>query len=260
MKKFGFSRSKDKSDKGEKSSSPANGNPYAAQSTNDSYTSAPPAYSGSADSFRQEKTPVPAGGYGSAQADRYAPGASSGGYGSSRYGAPSDAEQAPAPSRYGNSGYGGFGGAPDTTSRYGGGSASGPPVQPSRYGGGPAEGGLPAQPSRYGQPPTRYGQQSAMATGAEQDSAPQSDWQSGTGPDYGTNQGYGAYEDRQLTAEEQEGKFFVDTDLYTTLALADCFLEEDILAAKGEIKFLKQSDVSSTRNALRIAAQAEVGT
>jgi hypothetical protein len=51
------------------------------------------------------------------------------------------------------------------------------------------------------------------------------------------SQGYGAYEDRQLTAEEQE--------------------EEDIQATKNEIKFIKQSDVSSTRNALRIAAQAE---
>jgi hypothetical protein len=46
---------------------------------------------------------------------------------------------------------------------------------------------------------------------------------------------YGAYGDRELTAEEQE--------------------EEDINATKSEIKFIKQQDVSSTRNALRLAQQ-----
>jgi hypothetical protein len=49
--------------------------------------------------------------------------------------------------------------------------------------------------------------------------------------------GFGAYEDRTLTAEEQE--------------------EEDVNATKQEIKFIKQQDVSSTRNALRLAQQAE---
>jgi protein transport protein SEC9 len=48
---------------------------------------------------------------------------------------------------------------------------------------------------------------------------------------------YGAYGDRQLTAEEEE--------------------EEDIEATKQEIKFIKQQDVSSTQNALRMAIQAE---
>ena len=48
---------------------------------------------------------------------------------------------------------------------------------------------------------------------------------------------YGAYGDRQLTAEEEE--------------------EEDVQATKQQIRFIKQEDVSSTRNALRIAAQAE---
>ncbi|OQV07105.1 hypothetical protein CLAIMM_11588 isoform 2 [Cladophialophora immunda] len=63
-------------------------------------------------------------------------------------------------------------------------------------------------------------------------------------PDYEYNSGgdagdrtYGAYGDRQLTAEEEE--------------------EEDINAVKQDIKFMKQQDVASTRNALRIAAQAE---
>jgi protein transport protein SEC9 len=53
----------------------------------------------------------------------------------------------------------------------------------------------------------------------------------------GADTSYGAYGDRQLTAEEEE--------------------EEDISATKHEIKFMKQQDVASTRNALRIAAQAE---
>lgn len=48
---------------------------------------------------------------------------------------------------------------------------------------------------------------------------------------------YGAYGDRQLTAEEEE--------------------EEDVEATKQEIKFLKQQDVASTRNALQAAAMAE---
>lgn len=49
--------------------------------------------------------------------------------------------------------------------------------------------------------------------------------------------GYGASADRQLTEEEQE--------------------EEDVQTAKSEIKFIKQQDISSTRNARRIAEQAE---
>ena len=53
----------------------------------------------------------------------------------------------------------------------------------------------------------------------------------------GGDTSYGAYQDRQLTAEEEE--------------------EEDIQATKQDIRFMKQQDVSSTRNALRIAAQAE---
>jgi len=57
------------------------------------------------------------------------------------------------------------------------------------------------------------------------------------GGDDSHDQSYGAYGDRQLTAEEEE--------------------EEDIQATKQEIKFVKQQDVASTRNALRIAAEAE---
>lgn len=181
-------------------------------------------------------------------------------------GAPqADAGSAPT-SRYG-------GGAPTaaTTSRYGGGPADAAPssrygggapdAEQSRYGGAPAEqtsrygGGAPGPAggqSGYGAPTGgRYGGAPA-AYGAEQDRAGASEWETGRGDvcaskqltlhlntdkAQGKPQGYGAYEDRVLTAEEQE--------------------EEDIQATKNEIKFIKQSDVSSTRNALRIAAQAE---
>jgi hypothetical protein len=57
---------------------------------------------------------------------------------------------------------------------------------------------------------------------------------------YGSSEmpgGYGSEPPRELTAEEKE--------------------EEDVLAAKQEIRFIKQQDVASTRNARRIAEQAE---
>lgn len=67
----------------------------------------------------------------------------------------------------------------------------------------------------------------------------------GSPPPYEEGDGVGArpqepsyepYGDRQLTAEEEE--------------------EEDVTAMKQQMRFIKQSDVSSTRNALRIANQA----
>ena len=72
----------------------------------------------------------------------------------------------------------------------------------------------------YGQPPPYEEEQSGAQSGG-----------------YGGGSSYEAYGDRQLTAEEEE--------------------EEDVQATKQQIKFIKQEDVSSTRNALRIAAQAE---
>lgn len=62
-------------------------------------------------------------------------------------------------------------------------------------------------------------------------------YQYNEGETSGADRSYGAYGDRQLTAEEEE--------------------EEDIQATKQEIRFMKQQDVSSTRNALQMAAQAE---
>ncbi|KAF2436681.1 hypothetical protein EJ08DRAFT_684915 [Tothia fuscella] len=221
MKKFGLGR-KNKGEKGSSENGSAavsrtnssNSNPYA-QAQEDPYAPSPPAYNGGgvssgSSSFRDNKTP----------AYTTANGGSGAAVGGGRFGA------APVPTGYG--GGGGSGG-----SRYGGEGAGGDAAANAPASGAATAGGYGAAPAEG-----RYGQQSAMQAGAERDAASQ--WQSGTGPAYGqggNNQGYGAYEDRQLTEEEQE--------------------EQDVLAAKDEIKFIKQSDVSSTRNALRIAAMAE---
>ncbi|KAH7379150.1 plasma membrane snare protein-like protein [Phaeosphaeria sp. MPI-PUGE-AT-0046c] len=191
-------------------------NPYAAPAGNDPYAqAAPPAYSGgssSNSSYRQEKTPAATGpgqpfgqrpgGYGS-QGGSYG---SQAGYGSDRYGGSAAPSQRPG-------GYGGLGrtDSQDTMSTDAGrnelfGNAAQRQQAPPQQ-----------QPGAYGQSGA-YGDQSGGGYGA----APG---------------GYGAYGDRELTAEEQE--------------------EEDVNATKNEIKFMKQQDVSSTRNALRLAQQAE---
>ena len=140
------------------------------------------------------------GGYG---ADRY--GASSG-YGADRYGA--ESSQVSAGSRYGPGGYGGLGAAPapdaNKDALFAGAKER---VQKQEQ-----------QQMGYGEPPPYE--------------------EGGQGGGYGgsSGPGYGAYGDRQLTAEEEE--------------------EEDVQATKQQIRFIKQEDVSSTRNALRMAAQA----
>lgn len=153
-------------------------------------------------------------------------------------------------------GYGG--GAP----RYQSQGSYGPP---SGYGSDPYNNGQPQQ-SRYG--PSGYGglgrsnSQDTMTTDAGRNAlfgdAPQraaaqppqqDDSYANTENGYGGGNsgvdgmagaygGYGATADRQLTEEEQE--------------------EEDVTAAKTEIRFIKQQDVSSTRNARRAAEQAEI--
>ncbi|KAH8732665.1 hypothetical protein GQ44DRAFT_720937 [Phaeosphaeriaceae sp. PMI808] len=194
-------------------------NPYAAPPANDPYAQPPPAYSGGNNSNRQEKSAAVTGpgqsygqqprGYG-AQGGSY--GAQSG-YGNDRYGGGASAP----PQRAG--GYGGLGRttSQDTVSTDAGrnelfgGAAQRQQAQQQR----------PPQSGAYGQS-GGYGDNS------------QGGGYNASGPAGG---GYGAYGDRELTAEEQE--------------------EEDISATKNEIKFMKQQDVSSTRNALRLAQQAE---
>ncbi|KAK5171938.1 Protein transport protein S9 plasma membrane t-SNARE [Saxophila tyrrhenica] len=163
----------------------------------------------------------------------------------------------PQPNRYEKSPVppGGYGGAP----RY---QNSGSYGQTSGYGSDPY-GSQQQQQSRYG--PSGYGgmgrsnSNDTMSTdagrnalfgdaanrAAAQPQQPPSQQHGGdnsysnTGG-YGANDlpgGYGSAPDRELTEEEQE--------------------EQDVLAAKTEIRFIKQQDVASTRNARRIAEQAE---
>ncbi|KAK5161637.1 hypothetical protein LTR04_003978 [Oleoguttula sp. CCFEE 6159] len=172
----------------------------------------PPPY-GSSASFQQprrDKSPVPPGGYGAAQAAYGGQGA----YGGNRYG------DNGASNTRGPGGYGGLGrrASQDTMTTDAG------------------------REALFGDAPQRIQQQRQIQTqlppeNGETGSAGYSDQSGANGSQ---DQGYGAYQDRQLTAEEEE--------------------EEDVQASKQQIRFMKQQDVSSTRNALRIAllkAQAE---
>ena len=199
--------------------------PYAAAKP-DPYTSKPPvsneqlpAYDGrSSPGVRNDKSPVPPGGYGGGP-QRFGGQGSYGqpsGYGSNPYGN----EQPQQQSRYGPSGYGGLGRAnsQDTVSTDAGRNAL-----------------FGDAPQRAAQQPASSGADNSYSGGGNGYDASSS----GAGAyGSGTPGGYGSYDNnRELTAEEQE--------------------EEDVKAAKSEIKFIKQQDVASTRNARRIAEQAE---
>ena len=163
------------------------------------------------------------GGYGG---DNKYGGASGQGYGPDKYGAPSGYGADKYGSSQGGSGLKGGG------SRYGPGGYGGLGA-PSGYDTNAADenrdalfGGASERHQQRSQPPNGYG-------------APPPYEQEGTSGAYGSGstQGYGAYQDRQLTTEEEE--------------------EEDVQATKQQIRFMKQEDVSSTRNALRMAQEAE---
>ena len=141
-----------------------------------------------------------AGGYGSQS-----------GYGGDRYGSSSQSAGTGG-SKYGAGGYGGLGPVESHDSA----------IDDKRS-------------ALFGGAKERLQQQSQQPAGMGQP-PPYDEGQSGTSG-IGGNQGYNAYGDRQLTAEEEE--------------------EEEISATKQEMRFMKREDVSSTRNALRIAAQAE---
>ncbi|QIW95880.1 hypothetical protein AMS68_001398 [Peltaster fructicola] len=161
----------------------------------------PPSYSGSnGHQHRDEKSPVPPGGYGGGPRYQDTGYSASNGYGSDPYGNSS---------RSGPSGYGGMGrdNKQDITS--------------------PDEG----RSALFGDAPQRA---------AQQPQEPQQDTSYGNSGGYDSTElagGYGSGPARELTAEEQE--------------------EEDVQAAKSEIKFIKQQDVASTRNARRLAEQSE---
>ncbi|KAA8644103.1 hypothetical protein EYZ11_008425 [Aspergillus tanneri] len=138
-----------------------------------------------------------------------------------------------APNPYNNTG--GYGG-----DRFGGGSSSGA----SRYGPGGYGGLGSADPNDaaagdanrdalFGRARERAQQQQ------QQEGAPPPPYSEGSASYGGGSNAYNTstYQERQLTAEEEE--------------------EEEIQGIKQDIRFIKQGDVASTRNALRIAAQAE---
>lgn len=161
----------------------------------------------------------------------------------------------PAPPQAQQSGHGGMNGYPDEKKGGYGGMDNGS----SRNGGadkyGSGESSAPAGGSRYvggygGMGPVADADDNrdALFGGAKDRVQKQNNQQVDYGqpPPYEEGQsgdqqgGYGSssnYGDRQLSAEEEE--------------------EEDVQATKQQMRFIKQQDVSSTRNALRVAAQAE---
>ncbi|KAI5852516.1 plasma membrane snare protein-like protein [Morchella snyderi] len=166
------------------------------------------------------------------------------------YGAPS-----PAPSSSSSGGYGGYGAPPPQQQQQ--------QQQPGGYGGyGRSDSSSTAdskrdqlfggaqqrnhqqqqQPPPYGSVPANgpspnekgaYGGSGGYGTSASGSGSGSGGYGSST---YGQTTGGDSY-NRQLTAEEEE--------------------EEDVNAVKQQIRFTKQESVASTRNALRVAAQAE---
>ena len=252
MKKLGFGKKGEKSDGSEESNRSAlfgsrsknkspnpSANPYAQptsasdpylQAKSNAYTPGP-----RPNSSTMGSSPGPtSGGYG---------GMNGGGYGGMQnagrvdYDSTSDARGGYGAGSYGSqAGYG--------ADRYGSGSqssgAGGSRYGAGGYGGlGPVEGHDSTiddkRSALFGGAKERLQQQTQQSAGMGQP-PPYEEGQSGAYAN-GGDQGYNAYGDRQLTAEEEE--------------------EEEVTAAKQEIRFMKREDVSSTRNALRIAAQAE---
>jgi hypothetical protein len=214
-----FSRKKDKSP-----STPSN--PYAQPIPVDSYTKAkigagvsplpadhPAANGGSPHNIPSDNK------YSGYSANKYG---NQGGYGSDRFGGSGAGVGSPASgsgsaSRYGTGGYGGLGSTDPNDP------AATDAARNELFGAKKS----PANPGDNAPPPYSQGQGNSG------------------GNNYGGNN-YGGgsneysmstYQDRQLTAEEEE--------------------EEEINATKNEMRFIKQGDVASTRNALRAAAQAE---
>lgn len=225
-----------------------NANPYAAQpaQNNDPYaksqsslTQPPTSSFGSLSLNNEKKGPAPPG-YGrgppsyNSQPDPYSkspvpPGGYGGGqsrypaqessYGQTGgYGSDPYGTGASQPSRYGPSGYGGLGRSNSQDTM------STDAGRNALFGDAPSRVQQSRSPAQDGgMPPPQGGDSSYSNTGG---------FDSTEMPG-----GYGAGPPRELTAEEQE--------------------EEDVQASKQEIRFIKQQDVSSTRNARRIAEQAE---
>jgi hypothetical protein len=205
-------------------------NPYAAPPANDPYAQPPPAYSnGSSNgSYRQEKTPAvtgPNGSYGQR------PGGYSAQNASNSY---SNGHSNGHSNGYSNGYSNGH-----SDDRYG--AAPGPAQRPGGYGGLGRTTSQDTMTTDAGRDALFGNAAQRQQTSKPQQSSTYSNGGDGGQPDYYPD-GPGRYQptsyaDRRLTAEEEE--------------------EEDVNLKKDEIKFIKQQDVSSTRNALRLAQQAE---
>lgn len=256
MKKLGIGKKKDGDEDGnrralfgrskDKSPAPSTNNPYANLPTQ-------------ADAYNQAKARAGVPGYSQAQRgpSPAPPPAQSGGYGGMNGGYPDEKKSG----GYGDEKKaGGYGGMNDPAPRNGGGYGADRYGAPSGYGAdryGAESSQASGAASRHG--PGGYGglgaapvsddDRNALFGGARERAQKQEQQAKGYGqpPPYeegGREGGYGgssgpsyeAYGDRQLTAEEEE--------------------EEDVQGTKQQIRFIKQEDVSSTRNALRMAAQA----
>ena len=245
MKKLGLSKKKDGDEDSnrralfggrskDKSPAPSTNNPYANLPTQ-------------ADAYNQAKARAGVPGYTQAQRgpSPAPPPAQQGEYGGTNGGYPDEKKS------------GGYGGKTDPAprngfgygaERYGASSGYGA----NRYGTESSQAGSRYGPGGYGglgAAPSPDENRDALFGGAKERMQKQEQQQMGYGqpPPYeesGQEGGYGGssgpsyepYGDRQLTAEEEE--------------------EEDVQATKQQIRFIKQEDVSSTRNALRVAAQA----
>lgn len=241
-----------------KSPAPQSQNPYAQAATPpDAYTRAkmnagiaPPQ-----DGGYQQGPPDPRRQQGNYGGGLPAPGQQRPGYGGGNLYAGGAPDNYGSDNKYGSSqgGQGGSGGGQKAgfssekfgnQNGYGGGSGGNPYASNQQSSGASRQGGYGGLgPSNYEQDSNRDELFGGARERVQQQQPPQN--QAGGPPEYqynaegnaGGDKSYGAYGDRQLTAEEEE--------------------EEDITATKQEIRFMKQQDVASTRNALRIAAQAE---
>ena len=242
------SRSKDKSP------APTSSNPYAqpttqpdpyAQSRPNPYASPPPStastgslgsrqgggYGGfSGDSKSNAYGDKKSNAYGDNKSNAYGDskgGASDRGYGANKYGAQGG---------YGADKYGTTGTASNQApaSRYGAGGYGG--LGKDRYG---SQQDDENRAALFGEAQDRFQQREQDPRGNGAPPAYNSGGYGEASQGYGgTNQGYGSVsQDRQLTAEEEE--------------------EEEVNASKQQIRFAKQETVASTRNALRLAQQAE---
>lgn len=259
MKKLGIGKKRDEGDEEKqrsslfsrsknKSPNPQTINPYANLPT-------------SADAYNQAKARAGVPGYAQRGLSPAPPQAPQGGYGGPNGGYPDEKKggyggfpnekqqggygginesQPPNGNGYGKGGFGaqsGYGGdkygASDSQSQAGG----------SRYGSG-GYGGLGSatndaddnRDALFGGAKDRVQKQTNQSIGYGQPPPYEEGQPGGDTGGYGGGSSSEAYGNRQLTAEEEE--------------------EEDVQATKQQIRFMKQEDVSSTRNALRIAAQA----